>query len=136
MLNIVDKYKLSKEENIFLAKKMLVSSIYSSAKIEGLNVTFPETQTILDGINVSKVKLDDITCILNLRDAWNYVINNIDEEVNLDFICMVNSFVSRNESLEWGKLRSGKVGISGTSYVPSIPLKEEVEKKLKEIMSI
>ena len=136
MLNIVDKYKLSKEENIFLAKKMLVSSIYSSAKIEGLNVTFPETQTILDGINVSKVKLDDITCILNLRDAWNYVINNIDEEVNLDFICMVNSFVSRNESLEWGKLRGGKVGISGTSYVPSIPLKEEVEKKLKEIMSI
>ena len=136
MLNIVDKYKLSKEENIFLAKKMLVSSIYSSAKIEGLNVTFPETQTILDGINVSKVKLDDITCILNLRDAWNYVINNIDEEVNLDFICMVNSFVSRNESLEWGKLRSGKVGISGASYVPSIPLKEEVEKKLKEIMSI
>lgn len=136
MLNIVDKYKLSKGENIFLAKKMLVSSIYSSAKIEGLNVTFPETQTILDGINVSKVKLDDITCILNLRDAWNYVINNIDEEVNLDFICMVNSFVSRNESLEWGKLRSGKVGISGTSYVPSIPLKEEVEKKLKEIMSI
>ena len=136
MLNIVDKYKLSKEENIFLAKKTLVSSIYSSAKIEGLNVTFPETQTILDGINVSKVKLDDITCILNLRDAWNYVINNIDEEVNLDFICMVNSFVSRNESLEWGKLRSGKVGISGTSYVPSIPLKEEVEKKLKEIMSI
>lgn len=136
MLNIVDKYKLSKEENIFLAKKMLVSSIYSSAKIEGLNVTFPETQTILDGINISKVKLDDITCILNLRDAWNYVINNIDEEVNLDFICMVNSFVSRNESLEWGKLRSGKVGISGTSYVPSIPLKEEVEKKLKEIMSI
>ena len=80
--------------------------------------------------------MDDITCILNLRDAWNYVINNIDEEVNLDFICMVNSFVSRNESLEWGKLRSGKVGISGTSYVPSIPLKEEVEKKLKEIMSI
>lgn len=136
MLNIVDKYKLSKEENIFLAKKMLVSSIYSSAKIEGLNVTFPETQTILDGINVSKVKLDDITCILNLRDAWNYVINNIDEEVNLDFICMVNSFVSRNESLEWGKLRSGKVGISGTSYVSSVPLKEEVEKNIKEIMSI
>lgn len=49
---------------------------------------------------------------------------------------MVNSFVSRNESLEWGKLRSGKIGISGTSYVPNIPLKEEVEKNIKEIMSI
>lgn len=39
MLNIVDKYNLTLDENIFLSKKMLVSSIYSSAKIEGLNVT-------------------------------------------------------------------------------------------------
>ena len=136
MENIVDKYNLTLDENIFLAKKMLVSSIYSSAKIEGLNVTFPETQTILDGINVSKVKLDDITCILNLRDAWNYVLNNINDETNLEFICKVNSFVSRNESLEWGGLRTGKVGISGTSYIPDIPLKDNVENDLNEIMSI
>ena len=134
-MNIVDKYNLTLEKNVFLAKKMLVSSIYSSAKIEGLNVTFPETQTILDGINVSKVKLADITCILNLRDAWNYVLNNISDETNLDFICKVNSFVSRNESLEWGTLRTGKVGISGTSYIPNIPLKEEVETKINEIMN-
>ena len=115
---------------------MLVSIIYSSAKIEGLNVTFPETQTILEGVNVSKVKLDDITCILNLRDAWNYVLNNINDVTNLDFICKVNSFVSRNESLEWGSLRTGKVGISGTSYIPDIPEKMEVENKLSEIMNI
>ena len=136
MLDIVDKYNLTINENIFLAKKMLVSSIYSSAKIEGLNVTFPETQTILEGVNVSKVKLDDITCILNLRDAWNYVLNNINDVTNLDFICKVNSFVSRNESLEWGILRTGKVGISGTSYIPDIPEKMEVENKLSEIMNI
>jgi len=136
MSNMIDKYNLNLNENIFLAKKMLVSSIYSSAKIEGLNVTFPETQTILDGINVSKVKLDDITCILNLRDAWNYVLNNINNEINLDFICKVNSFVSRNESLEWGSLRTGKVGISGTSYIPDIPKKDDVENDLNEIMSI
>lgn len=136
MKNIVDKYNLTLKENVFLAKKMLVSSIYSSAKIEGLNVTFPETQTILEGVNVPEVKLSDITCILNLRDAWSYVLSNLEIMTNLDFICKVNSFVSRNESLEWGVLRTGKVGISGTSYVPNIPLNEEVENSLKEIMSI
>ena len=136
MTNIKDKYNLTTEQNIFLAKKVLVNSIYNSAKLEGLNITFPETQTILEGVNVSKVKLDDITCILNLRDAWNFVINNINAENNLDFICKVNSFVSRNESLEWGSLRTGKVRISGTSYIPNIPAKEEVENKLKEIMNI
>lgn len=72
-----DKFNLTLEENVFLAKKQLVSSIYMGAKIEGLNVTFPETQTILDGVNVPNVKLDEINTILNLRDAWKYVLDNI-----------------------------------------------------------
>lgn len=131
-----DKYNLTLEENIFLAKKMLVSNIYSNAKIEGCNVTFPETQTILEGVNVSNVKLDDIQCILNLRDAWKYLINNVTEEFNIDFICKINEFVARNESLEWGKIRTGKVSISGTEYVPEIPDREDIINKLNEINKI
>ena len=64
-----DKYDLTQQENVFLAKKMLVNNIYSNAKVEGCNVTFPETETILNGVNVPNLKLDDIQCILNLRDA-------------------------------------------------------------------
>ena len=131
-----DKYNLTLEENIFLAKKMLVSNIYSNAKIEGCNVTFPETQTILDGVNVPNVKLDDIQCILNLRDAWKYLINNVTEEFNIDFICKINELVARNESLEWGKIRTGKVLISGTEYVPEIPDREDIINKLNEINKI
>ncbi len=41
---MVDRFNLKIEENIFLAKKLIVSNIYSNAKIEGCNVTFPETQ--------------------------------------------------------------------------------------------
>lgn len=100
-----NKYKLTLEQNIFLAKRNLVDNVYSNAKIEGLNVTFPETKTILDGVNVPNLKLDDIQCILNLRDAWKHLINNIDSEFNLEFICKINELVARNESLEWGKLR-------------------------------
>ncbi len=134
--NMEEKYNLKIEENIFLAKKMLVSNIYSNAKIEGCNVTFPETKTILEGVNVPNVKLDDIQCILNLRDAWRYVINNINEEFNLEFICKINEFVARNESLEWGKLRTGKVLITGTEYIPEIPNKEDITNKIKEIEKI
>lgn len=105
-----DKFNLTLEENIFLAKKQLVSSIYMGAKIEGLNVTFSEIQTILDGVNVPNVKSSDINTILNLKGAWKYVLDNIKEEVSLDFILKVNSYVSRNESLSWGKLRTGNVG--------------------------
>ena len=121
-----DKFDLTKEQNIFLAKKVLVANIYNSARMEGCNVTYPETQTILDGVNVPNLKLDEINCILNLRDAWKNVLNNIDEEFNLNFICKINSLVSRNESLEWGVLRKGNVGISGTAYIPPIPIEKDV----------
>lgn len=131
-----DKFNLTLEENVFLAKKQLVSSIYMGAKIEGLNVTFPETQTILDGVNVPNVKLDEINTILNLRDAWKYVLDNIKEEVTLDFILKVNSYVSRNESLSWGELRTGNVGISGTDYIPKIPKENVVKEDIKNILEI
>lgn len=90
-----DKYNMTLEQNIFLAKRNLVDNVYSNARMEGLNVTFPQTQVILEGINVPNLRLDEIQCILNLRDAWNFVISNIEAEFNLDFICKVNEYVSR-----------------------------------------
>ena len=131
---MLDKYNLTKKENVFLAKKVLVSSIYNSAKLEGINTTYPDTKTILDGANVPSLRLDEINCILNLRDAWNFVLSNIDEAITLDFICKINSFVSRNESLEWGVLRTGKVGINGVDYVPDIPNEAKIIADIKNIM--
>ena len=93
-----NKYNMTQEQNIFLAKRNLVDNIYSNARLEGLNITFPQTKTILEGVNVPELKIDEIQCILNLRDAWKYVINNIDLDFNLEFISKVNELVARNES--------------------------------------
>lgn len=131
-----DKYNMTLEQNVFLAKRNIVDNVYSNARMEGINITFPQTQTILDGVNVQELKLDEIQCVLNLRDAWRFVINNIQDEFNLEFICKVNEYVSRNESLEWGNLRKGNVSISGTEYVPELPIKEKVIKDIIEINNI
>lgn len=131
-----NKYNLTLEQNIFLAKRNLVDNIYASARLEGLNITFPQTKTVLEGVNVPNLKIDEIQCVLNLRDAWKYVINNIKDEFNLQFICKINEHVSRNESLEWGVLRQGEVQISGTNYIPEIPNKENVEQEISKILKI
>lgn len=131
-----NKYNLTLEQNIFLAKRNLVDNIYSNARMEGLNVTFPQTKTILDGINVPELKIDEIQCILNLRDAWKFVINNINETFGINFICKVNELVARNESISWGTLRNGKVEITGTDYIPDIPYKEKVEQDIFNILEI
>lgn len=130
-----DKYKLSLEENLFIAKKSLITNIYSGARVEGLNVTFPETQAIIDGINVASLTIDDILVIHNLKAAWKFSLNNISQDLSLDFILKINGEVSRNESLAWGTLRTGNVGIGGTDYIPEVPTKEEVEHNLFKILN-
>ena len=131
-----DKYNMTLEQNVFLAKRNIVDNVYANARMEGLNITFPQTQTILDGVNVQELKLDEIQCILNLRDAWRFVINNIENDFNLEFICKVNEYVARNESLEWGKLRTGNVSISGTEYIPEIPKEENIINEINKIKEI
>lgn len=127
---------LSRKENLFLAKKLFTELIYNSAYIEGCNVTFPQTQTILDGAVINNVSVDDIQTVLNLRDAWKYMISNIDDSLDLDYICKINGFVSRNESLQWGVLRYGEISVSGTSFIPKIPQRTTVIAGLEDINKI
>ena len=131
-----NKYNLTLEQNIFLAKRNLVDNVYASARLEGLNITFSQTKTILEGVNVPNLKIDEIQCVLNLRDAWKYIINNINDEFNLDFICKVNEHVSRNESIAWGVLRQGEIQISGTDYISEIPDKEKIENEILQILKV
>jgi Fic family protein len=109
-----NKYRLTPKENIFLAKKILVVSIYNSAHLEGINVTFPDTQTIIDGATVPNMNTDDLQVILNLRNAWKYTLDRIEEPLTLDLTLGINARVSYNESLDWGNLRRGEIGISET----------------------
>ncbi len=129
-----DKYNLTQEQSVFLAKKMIKENVYSGVKLEGINLTFPETQAILDGINVPSATIDDIQTILNMRDAWKYVLKTLDEPFTLDYACKVNYYVARNESLDWGVLRYGEVGIGGTDYKPPMPERRNVEESIQKIM--
>lgn len=87
-------------------------------KMENRAVTFPQTRTILNGVKVPNVSLDDIQAILNMRDAWKYLLGTIREPVDIGYFCKLNELIASNEALEWGRLRTGSVGISGTDYVP------------------
>lgn len=127
---------MNREENMFLAKKLFTELVFNTAYIEGVNVTFPQTQAIIDGAIVNNIPVSDIQTVLNLRDAWKYMLENIDVPLTLNYICRVNERVSKNESLDWGTLRNGTVGVSGTDYTPPIPQKEEVENILADINAI
>lgn len=135
MNNYPDKYRLTPEQSLFLAKKKRDENVYCGMRMENRTVTFPQTKTILNGVNVPSVQLDDIQAILNMRDAWRYLLDTINESVALSYVCKLNEFIARNEALAWGTLRTGTVGISGTDYKPPVPSQSASERELSEIMS-
>ena len=49
---IQDKFSMEQQDNIFYAKRNIVDSIYSQSKLEGIAVTFPDTQEIYEGRSV------------------------------------------------------------------------------------
>lgn len=135
MSKFEDRFHLTPEQSLFLAKKKWDENVYCGMKMENRAVTFPQTQTILNGVNVPNVQLDDIQAILNMRDAWKFLLGTVNEEVTFEYWCKLNEYIARNEALEWGRLRTGIVGISGTDYEPPIPNKEKTIEELKSILS-
>ena len=132
-----DKFNLSERESKFLAKKLIVESIYNLAKLEGCNITFPETQLIYDGINDSNVTIDDAIVVRNLKAAWEFYLNReFGTELTLEFLLAINKRVSNNESLDWGVLRCGSIGISGPNHEPKVPEEQKVREQLEEIKII
>ena len=125
-----DKFNMSLSQNIAYAKRNLVDSIYNSAKLEGLNVTFPETYTILEKAKMQNVDISTVSTILNLKHAWQFLLKNIEEPITLDFIKDLHYEIAKDEALAWGELRTGRVGIGGTDYVPPVPEEGEIKTKL------
>jgi Fic family protein len=130
-----DKFNMTPAESLFLAKKKWDENVYCGMRMESRNITFPQTKTILQGVNVPNVQLDDIQAVLNMRDAWRFMLSSMAEPLNFEYWCKLNEYIARNEALEWGKLRTVSVGISGTEYVPPVPTEEQTRAELDTILS-
>ena len=130
-----DKYNMTQEQNIFLAKRNIVDSIYKSSHIEGIDITFPETQKIFDGGNVSKFRIDEIQTINNLQHAWLFVLNSINNKNDLNLLKSINSLVGSNLVDNAGNKRNYNVSIGGTDYKPEIPDEKKVEKYINDTIS-
>ena len=120
---------------IDLAKRCLVDSIYTSCRVEGLSTTFPDTQKILDNLPVTTTT-DTVLFTLNMRDAWRFLLDNLDYPVNLMFVRELNKICGERLIYGSGALRTVEVRIGGSSYIPPIPMQSEVVSQLEEIMRI
>ncbi len=135
-MELKDKYNLTREENVFVAKKYLKDSVYRSAFLEGMAVTFPQTEAILENATVNNVSAKDVAKVIELRDAWEYLLANLDVILDLKYLEDLHEIIAR-EDVPWdrlGKLRTDNVRISGTNYLPEIPNPETASAQVASIL--
>ena len=131
-----DKFSLTQEQNVFLAKRNIVDSLWKSANLEGISITFPETQKIYDGGNVEHLRVDEIVTINNLKHAWKFLLSTIKSEIDYNYISSVHSLVGSNLVESPGKIRIYDVKMSGTNWRSILPTKEALDSLLKEVKDI
>ena len=76
-----NKYNMTREYNIFFAKRKLVDNIYKSANLEGIAVTFADIYSFMNNVNTGNISVDDMLKLKGLKDAWEFILNSVVEEL-------------------------------------------------------
>jgi len=115
------QYKQDKKYFFSMAKKDKIDFVYNTSALEGNAMTYPEVQTLLEGITVGGHKLSDEQQVLNQNRSVNLLFNMIEESlfcITKKTVCELHFEVARDEALTWGEFRNANVNIGGTDYLP------------------
>lgn len=128
------KFNMTREQNIFVAKRNIVDYIYKSAKLEGLGVTYPDTEAIYNGAAAPGVKVSDIIAVNNLKHAWQFLLDTLDISLDYALVCKFNQFVGGNNLIyNAGYIRTLPVSIGGTNWKPGMPVEEDIKAELNQL---
>ena len=132
-LELTDNIKV----NIDLARRNMVDSIYKQAILEGVATTYSDTETIVNGGKVKDMTASDISKVVNLKHAWEFILGEgvITYPTNYSILCQINEIVEEGFSYTAGRIRSVPVSIGGSTYIPPLPYEPQVKEDLSTLLS-
>ena len=131
-----NKFNLTREQNIFVAKRNIVDYIYSSANLEGISVTYSQTQAIYEGGEIEGLTTDEVVTINNLKHAWQFILETEDVPTNFNTLREIHKIVGANLIINCGNLRTTPVKMGGTDWVPQFPIESQIKEELEELLKI
>lgn len=123
--------------NLDYARANMKQIIYDQAILEGVSTTFPQTETIIENGTVKEMKADDIQKILNLKHAWEFVLDKdiLSYPSNLDVLSHIAKLVNEGFYDNGGRLRGVPVTIGGSTYKPELPIEVDVKEDINKIIN-
>lgn len=124
-------------QNLDFARANMKANIYDQAVLEGVATSFPQTEAIIDNGTVNGMTANDIQKILNLKHAWEFILDNDVIQAKSDYylLCHIAKLVNEGFFANGGKIRGVPVTIGGSTYKPPIPVESIVKEKISDILS-
>lgn len=122
--------------NMDFVRANMKSIIYDQAVLEGVGTTFPDTELIIDNGKVNNVSAEDVQKILNLKHAWEFVLDKdvIQAPTNY-YVCQyIAKLINEGFYQEGGRIRGVPVKIGGSTYVPPLPIEINVKEDIDRIV--
>lgn len=122
--------------NIAFARANMKMNIYDQAVLEGVATSFPQIEEIIDNGKISGVTATDVQKILNLKHAWEFILDRdvIASRSDYYMLSHIARVVNEGFFAEGGRIRGVPVTIGGSSYVPPLPNELDVKEKIREII--
>ena len=130
-----DQLSVDIMNNISFARANMKVNIYDQAVLEGVATSFPQTEEIIDNGKVSGMTAMDVQKILNLKHAWEFILDKDVIASTSDYYMLSHIARLVNEGFfsEGGRIRGVPVTIGGSSYVPPLPNEGDVKDRIREI---
>lgn len=122
--------------NLQFARANLKQNIYDQAVLEGVATSFPQTEEIIDNGIVNGMTSTDIQKVLNLKHAWEFILDNdvIGAKTDFYLFCHIAKLVNEGFFADGGRVRGVPVTIGGSSYIPPLPVESDVKEQISRIV--
>ncbi len=123
-------------KNISFARANMKVNIYDQAILEGVATSYPQTEEIIENGEVSGMTATDIQKILNLKHAWEFILDKDVATSKSDYYMLshIAKLVNEGFFFDGGRIRGVPVTIGGSSYIPPLPIEADVKDRIKEIV--
>ena len=124
-------------QNLDFARANMKANIYDQAVLEGVATSFPQTEDIIDNGTVNGMTASDIQKILNLKHAWEFILDPDVIQAKSDYylLCHIARLVNEGFFTDGGRIRGVPVTIGGSSYKPPLPIETIVKERIDEILN-
>lgn len=134
---VEDELDIRVLNNIDFARANMKNNIYDQAVLEGVATSFPQTEEIIDNGKVYGVTATDVQKILNLKHAWEFILDKDVVASQSDYYVLshIARIVNEGFFVNGGRIRGVPVTIGGSSYVPPLPLELDVKESITRIVN-